>query len=71
MAEITFEIVEHYGVLSETPTGWSKELNLVSWNNRPAKFDLREWDEEHEKMSKGMTFTEEEFLSLQKIVSEV
>lgn len=32
MAEIKFEIKETIRVLSESAKGWSKELNLVSWN---------------------------------------
>ena len=50
MADITFEIKESLGVLSESSRGWKKELNLVSWNGREPKYDIREWDPEHEKM---------------------
>jgi len=57
---IKFEIVKHIAVLSESAKGWTKEINLISWNDRPAKYDIREWDENHEKMSKGITLTEEE-----------
>ena len=55
MAEITFEIVEELGVLSTSAKGWTKELNLVSWNGRPPKYDIREWSPDHEKMGKGLT----------------
>lgn len=61
---IKFEIVEHIEVLSENDKGWSKELNLVSWNDREPKFDIREWSPEHDKMSKGITLDYEEFLEL-------
>lgn len=60
--EITFEIKKHLGVISEKESGWKKELNLIAWNNNPPKFDIREWDSEHKKMSKGLTFTKEEML---------
>jgi hypothetical protein len=60
MADITVEIVQEIGVLSESNKGWTKELNLVSWNGREPKYDLREWDPDHEKMSKGITLTKEE-----------
>jgi hypothetical protein len=60
MADIEFSIVKHLGVLSESAKGWRKELNLVSWNKRDPKFDIREWDPEHEKMGKGVTMTSEE-----------
>jgi hypothetical protein len=64
MADITFEIKESIGVLSESAKGWTKELNLVSWNGREAKYDIREWDPEHMKMGKGLTFTKEEMHAL-------
>ncbi len=67
--EVTFEIVERIGVVSVSPKGWKKELNIVRWNDKPPKYDLREWDEEHEKMGKGITFTEEEMKILKELVS--
>jgi hypothetical protein len=42
MADIKFEIKEYMGILSESEKGWKKELNLISWNDREPKFDLRE-----------------------------
>ncbi len=42
MAEIKYEVKETFGVLSENNKGWSKELNLISWNDREAKFDIRD-----------------------------
>lgn len=60
MAEIEFTIVKRIGVLSQGSKGWSKELNLVSWNNRDPKLDIREWDPEHAKMGKGVTLSGEE-----------
>jgi hypothetical protein len=60
MADITFDIVKHYGVLSEETGGWKKEINLVSWNNRNPKIDIRDWAPGHEKMGKGITLTREE-----------
>ena len=43
MAELKYEIVEHLGVISENAKGWTKELNLVSWNDREPKYDIRDW----------------------------
>ncbi len=60
MADIKFEIVKELGVLSESPSGWKRELNMVSWNGRAPKYDIRDWDENHEKMGKGITLSEEE-----------
>ncbi len=58
--EITFEIVERIGIISDSTKGWKKELNRVKWNDRAPKYDIREWDPEHEKMGRGITLTEEE-----------
>lgn len=59
--EFSYEIVEEIAVLSDNARGWRKEFNLVSWNGRPPKFDLRDWSANHEKMGKGITLTNEEF----------
>ncbi|KMK75238.1 YdbC family protein [Alkalihalobacillus pseudalcaliphilus] len=69
MAEIKYEIAEHIAVLSESSKGWTKELNLVSWNGREPKYDIRDWGPGHEKMGKGVTLSEEEFLNLKKSLS--
>lgn len=71
MAEIKFEIKENIGVLSESTKGWSKELNLVSWNDKEPKYDLREWDPAHEKMGKGITLSVEELKKLKDILNEM
>lgn len=68
MADYKFEIKEHIGVLAQRPTGWTKELNLISWNDGPAKYDIREWDPEHNKMSKGITLTEDEMSVLLEVM---
>ena len=70
MADITFEITKSLGVLSENSKGWTKQLNLVSWNGREPKYDIREWDPEHEKMGKGVTLTEEELAALKALLEE-
>lgn len=71
MADFKYEIVEHIGVLSENSKGWTKELNLISWNNAKPKFDLRDWAPEHEKMGKGVTLTNEELESLKEILEKM
>jgi hypothetical protein len=57
MADFKFEITKEIGMLSESPKGWRKELNMVSWNGNQAKYDIRDWSPDHEKMGKGVTFT--------------
>lgn len=71
MADITYEIVEKIGVISESARGWTKELNMVSWNGAAAKFDIREWAPDHEKMGKGVTFTKEEIGALRTLLDEM
>lgn len=68
MAEFSFEILSEIGVLSETPKGWRKELNLISWNGASPKYDIREWAPGHEKMGKGITLTVEEAEALKKLL---
>ena len=64
MAEFTYEIVEEIAVLSENEKGWRKELNLIAWNGREPKYDIRDWAPEHEKMGKGVTLSKEELKEL-------
>ncbi len=64
MAELKFEITKELGVISENAKGWTKELNMVSWNENEPKFDIREWSPDHTRMSKGITLTEEEMAQL-------
>ncbi|WP_062106125.1 YdbC family protein [Bacillus niameyensis] len=68
MADIKFEITKHIAVLSESAKGWTRELNLVSWNGRDPKYDIRDWAPDHEKMGKGITLTEEEIQKLKEIL---
>jgi hypothetical protein len=51
--------------------GWSKELNLVSWNDHEPKFDIRDWSEGHEKLGKGVTLTGEEIKKLRDILNGI
>lgn len=71
MAEIKFEIKEQIGILSESGKGWTKELNLISWNDRELKYDLRDWDSEHVKMGKGITLAKEELKKLRDILNDM
>jgi hypothetical protein len=69
MADITFDIMKHFGVVSEDKGGWKKELNLVSWNGRNPKIDIRDWSPGHEKMGKGITLTSEEGAKLAELLA--
>ena len=69
MAEIKFEIEKELGSISESPKGWTKELNLISCNGKDAKYDLRDWSPEHEKMGKGVTLSIEELKKLKELLN--
>lgn len=72
MAEdFSFQITEQVGVVSEAKSGWKLELNKVSWGGRPAKFDLRSWSPDHQKMGKGVTLTDEEIKTLCGMISKL
>jgi hypothetical protein len=70
VADISFDILKHFGVLSEERNGWKKELNMVSWNGRSPKLDLRDWAPGHEKMGKGITLTGEEARTLGELLNK-
>ena len=70
MADITYEIVMQIGVLSQGGTGWTKELNLVSWNERPPKYDIRDWSPDHSQLGRGVTLSREELLALRDLLNQ-
>lgn len=71
MSKIKYEIVEKIGEVSKNNKDWTKELNLISWNDRDPKYDLRDWAPEHEKMGKGVTLTTEELKKLKDLLNEM
>ena len=71
MADITFTIHQHLGVIAETAKGWTRELNLVSWNEHEPKYDLRDWSPEHDRMSKGITLTKAEMSKLRDLLQHI
>lgn len=71
MAEIKYDIKKELGVISESTKGWTKELNLISWNGKEAKYDLRDWGPEHEKMGKGITLSLDELKTLKSILNDL
>lgn len=71
MAEFKFDIVETYGSLSESSKGWKKEIKLISWNQKEAKYDIREWSPDGEKMGKGVTLSKEEIINLRDLLNSM
>ena len=68
--EVKFDIVESFGTLSCSPSGWTKELNLVSWNDAEPKYDIRQWSPDHLKMGKGISLSREEAEELKTLLSK-
>lgn len=71
MADTKYEIEEELGKLAESGKGWTKELNLVSWNGKEAKYDLRDWAPEHGKMGKEITLPRDELKTLKDILNNM
>ncbi len=69
--EVTFDLKEHFGVFGRDLKGWTRELNLVSWNGAEAKYDIRNWDEGHSRMGKGVTLTSKELSDLRSLLMEL
>lgn len=71
MPDVKFEIVKKIGVLSQSSKGWTKELNLVSWNDREPKYDIREWSPDGKTMGKGTTLSKEELAALKELLNQI
>lgn len=69
--EFSFSIEKKLGILSEGKGGWQLELNLVSWGGRPAKYDIRSWSPNHDKMGKGVTLTAEDLNALKDLLNSM
>jgi hypothetical protein len=67
--DISCEIVMQIGILSQAGSGWTKELNLISWNGRSPKYDIRDWSADHSKMGRGVTLSREELLALRDLLN--
>lgn len=68
--ELKFEIINRIGVISTSASGWSFELNRVSWNGNEPKYDVRSWSPDHTKMGKGITLSEEELVTLSELLKK-
>ena len=69
MAEFTYEVTERIAVLSTNARGWERQLNMVSWNGNPPKYDIRDWSPDGSRMAKGITLTKEELAALKDILN--
>ncbi|MEG0430285.1 MAG: PC4/YdbC family ssDNA-binding protein [Anaerovoracaceae bacterium] len=66
---INKEITKHIGVIG-TKGAWNLEVNMVKWNNGEEKLDIRSWDSNREKCSKGISLSNEEAAALKKILND-
>ncbi|HOF95460.1 MAG TPA: PC4/YdbC family ssDNA-binding protein [Clostridia bacterium] len=71
MAELAYEIIQNIACLSQEYRGWTKELNLISWNGNKPKYDIRAWSADHKQMGKGITLTKEELTALRDVLNEL
>ena len=71
MAEFTYEVTERIAVLSTNARGWERQLNMVSWNGNPPKYDIRDWSPDGIRMAKGISLTEEELKTLKGILDDM
>ena len=71
MAEFKYEVTEHIATISPEVRGWTKELNLVSWNDKEPKYDIRSWTEDRSRMGKGISLTKEELIALRDVLNQL
>jgi hypothetical protein len=71
MPDLKYDIKKNIGVIGEGTKGWKKEVNIISWNDRKPKLDIRDWDETHEKMGKGVTLNREEVAELKNLLQKL
>ena len=69
--QFKYEIVKSIVTLSTERSGWTKELNLISFNDAPPKYELRSWDPDHQKMGKGVTISREEIVALRDALNNI
>lgn len=71
MADFKYEILDNVGVFFNLKNGWTKEINIISWNGADGKVDIRSWSPDHSRMGKGISLTVEEFKALKELMNEI
>ena len=69
--DFSYEIKESLGSFSTAKSGWTTELNKISWGGRPEKYDIRPWSPDHNKMGKGISLTSEELKALRDLLNGI
>ena len=67
--KVRFDLLERIGVLSRKENGWTREVNIVAWNDGPGKVDIRDWNSDHNRMTRGITLFEDEAENLTKVLA--
>lgn len=71
--ELSYKVIKKIATLDSDAKN-PKELRLVSWDNKPEKYDIRSWWTDkngNERMSKGVVLDSEELYSLYEILKEM
>jgi len=71
MTEIKYEIIKKIGALSKSASKRTKEINLISWNNEDANYDIREWSPDRKKRGKGVSLSREELSALKELLKNI
>ena len=72
LADLNFKIVKSLGVVGEpTKTGWTTELNVVTWFDKEPVYDIRAWSPEHTRCGKGISLNANTLKDLQNLLNSV
>lgn len=66
-----WDIKAEIAVIQESESGWTQELNLVSWHGGEPKYDIRWWSPERLRSGKGTTINPQEFLTLRELLKDL
>ena len=66
--EVPYKIIKPLGVLLEKDNGYTREVNIMSWNNGDPKLDIREWSPSHRPL-KGVALSENETIILRDMLA--
>lgn len=69
--DFKYEILEQLGEFANNGRGWSKEVNIVSWNDAEGKVDIRNWNQDHSRMGKGISLSYEEARKLRALLNDI
>ena len=65
-----YKICKHIGDISQPDNGRTKELNLISWDDREPVYDIRTWSADHTEDGKGVIITKGEMKALQELIKD-